>query len=136
MRNLCAAALIAAHALAAVPASASSSVSIRVRAVVPVSCEAGAGAVNVSDRRIFLSVRRTCNTGHSMVITAPIAPELGVVTVARNGQIRQLTSGHASYVEPERYYDGTDVLVVECSEGDHEAVQALARSLRVAVEVT
>ncbi len=118
----------------AAPAFAGSRAMLRLVAYVPVKCEARIMDGQIDGSKITVSLSRTCNTGHVIHVAAPDAK--GPVSILEEGTGREVTGSSAVFVQPERYVDGLERFIVDCGSEDPEHIIAIARGLRIDVEVT
>ncbi len=124
--------IVLAAAIAA-PASAGSRAMLRLIAYVPVKCEARIVDGRIDGSKITVSLSRTCNTGHLIHVAAPDTE--GPVSILEVGSGREVNGSSAVFVQPERYVDGLERFIVDCGSDDPEHVVAIARGLRIGVEV-
>ncbi|WP_374276012.1 hypothetical protein [Brevundimonas sp.] len=121
-------------AAAAVPATAGSRATMRLVAYVPVQCEARLVDGAIDGSTITVNLRRTCNTGHAIHVATPDAS--GPVTIIERRTGRTVSGSSAVFVQPERYVDGLDQIVIDCGDDDPAHVSAIARGLKLNVEVS
>lgn len=122
----------AALALCSVPGNAASMDTTRVSLVIPVSCGIEIAGETVSANRLTLTLHRRCNTWHAITVDSagfegkPVAMRFDQTPVTLSG-------GSARLPQHERYFDGTDTLVID-TKGSPDDIERLARSLRVTIE--
>jgi hypothetical protein len=105
---------------------------MRLVAYLPVQCDARMISTNIEDNRITLTLRRACNTGHTVSVEA--LETSGVVAVTEVESGRTFSGPAAIFVQPERFVDKVDRFVVQCDELDASRVLQIAASLRVSLE--
>lgn len=122
--------------LMAVPAhAASSTATTRLVAIVPVSCTVEALGGTISEHRLTLTVRRTYNTAHVITLGGQAERTLGSATFYYNHAPIAVDGGSSRLVQPERYYDGVDTIVIEANEATRQQLEDYARSMNVGIEI-
>ncbi|WP_126176518.1 hypothetical protein [Tsuneonella rigui] len=123
-----------AGAMITVSSAAAHAASMRIYGVVPVSCAAEIVATELEERTLTLSIRRNCNTWHSVVIHGDKADTLGEIAVSYNGSPAGLFHREAVFPQSQRYFDGVDVLTIRTTAGDTDELTNFAASLRLDLE--
>jgi len=119
-------------ALCPAPVNAASTAITRVSLVVPVSCGIEVVGESVSTNRLTLTLHRRCNTWHA--VTVDSAGFAGKRVAMRFNQTPvTLTGASALLPQHERYFDGTDTLVIDVNAPEGE-IEQFARTLRVTIE--
>ena len=125
--------LATASICAAAPAMANAA-SLRIVGIVPVSCSAELVSGSVSDNLLTISVRRSCNTWHSVVLRGAPDDSLGEFVFLYNGS-PALGGGDGVVIDqPDRFYEGVDQLMVKVTDGSAEDLARYAASLRIELE--
>lgn len=129
--------LLLALGLMAAPANAASSstATTRLVAIVPVACSIEALSGTISEHRLTLTVRRTCNTAHVITLGAQAEQPLGRATLYYNHTPITMHDGYSSLAQPERYYNGVDTIVIEAHEATPQQLEHYARSMNVGIEI-
>ena len=122
--------------LSASPTHAADNASLRLVAYVPISCSLDVVDASLSGSQLTMFVRRSCNTGHRLVIDGEYNPALGSITYRYNENIYATTNGTGIIAQPEAYYEDVDELVIESSDGNADDLLRYARSLTVGLETT
>jgi hypothetical protein len=135
MRNKYLALVTSAVLVVANPVAAQAA-TLRIVGIVPVSCAADLVGGSISGKRLTVSVRRSCNTWHSIVVRGDHVDGLGDVSFSYNGKPTISAGDDAIIDQPERFYDGVDQLTIEVTEGTSEDFLRYASSLRIELETT
>lgn len=112
-----------------------STASIRLVMQVPVKCSVELLDLTVTDKAIFASVHRQCNTSHRVTFSTSADPRIGKIRVIYGSKSVILDNYHGVASQREGYYDGVDRLVIESIGGSQSSLSELASSLRVGVDI-
>lgn len=119
----------------ATPASAAVGITFRIIGYVPVSCDVEMIDAQIQDQQLVVTVRRSCNTYHSVTFAGQQPVEGAGFTIAEASTGRQSSGAHALFVQPERFVDMVDRYTVTGGEdATEEDLLRFAQSLRIGIE--
>lgn len=119
-----------------VPAFARDSASLRLVAYVPVRCDASPVTAFINADTLIINVRRSCNTGHAIVVTGQNIEGLGEVTITESGTGRTIAGTSAVFGQVEGYADDIKQFIVTAHDASPQALAQYSQSIRIGVEVS
>jgi len=131
-------ALISALALSCASASANAATFATIKLVgyVPVMCEVDVVGTYLENDRLLVAIRRTCNTGHSVVISGQQTEGAANVVIRELATGRSSAGANAEFIQPERFVDTVDLYEVsESGMSSPTDLEDFARTLHIGVQV-
>lgn len=118
------------------PAFARDSASLRLVAYVPVRCDASPLTAIINDDTLTINVRRSCNTGHAIVLSGQDIEGLGKVTITETATGRTIAGTSAVFGQAEGYADDIKQFIITAHDASPQALAQYGQSVRVGVEVS